>query len=302
MNGARLLLSLMLVASAAAVLPAVRSTRRPRAWALVLAVSLGAGFVLLEASLIHASLPFAFDMLGLDRLAAACRALGGHLFGGAAPFGAFAGVFALVIGLQAMRGVSATVRAHSALRHGASGMPSTAIAGYETAFLPLSHRWAVAIPGGSPQVLLSPSLVGALRHRELDAIVRHEMAHLHHRHVRFLLLGTAVRSGLWFLPWIERATTALRLALERWADETAASSSSEDRASVRSALHKLASIAPSALASYRINALETPPMEAVGRREWGWSTAASGTVPLALALAVTLVLHILQVVAVAAGA
>lgn len=299
MNGARLLLSLLLVALPAAALPAVRRTRRPRPWALIVSVSLGAGFVLFEASLIHAALPLGLTLLGLDRLAEVCRALGGHLFGDPAPFSAFAGLLAVLIGGRAVRGALLTVRANSKLRRDAAEENATPIAGTPSVVLPLRHRWAVAIPGGTPQIVLSSTLVKSLDRQELDAVVRHEVAHLEHHHVRFLLLGAAVNSGLWFLPWRRRANTALRLALERWADESASARSDEARAHVRSALSKLASLAPSTLASYRIKALEPFGPDRVAGREWAWPTAASATVPLAFALAVTLILHLRQVITIA---
>lgn len=300
MNGARLALSLLLVALPAIALPAVRRSGRPETWALIIAVSLGAGFVLVEASLIHAALPLVFTTLGLESLAEACRKLGGHLFGDPVPFSAFAGLMALAVAAQAGRGVSTVVRANSELRRNAAGQKTTPIAGSPTAFLPMRHRWAVAIPGGMPPVVLSSTLVGTLEVQELDAVVRHEMAHLEHHHVRFLLLGTAVTSGLWFLPWSRRANDSLRLALERWADELVSARSRDERAHVRSAVAKLASLAPSAFASYRIQALEHP-WGSTPRREWAWSTALSATVPLALALGVTLVLHLSQVMSIAGG-
>ncbi|MGD2100933.1 MAG: M48 family metalloprotease [Acidimicrobiia bacterium] len=300
MNGARLILSLLLVALPAAALPAVRRTRRPRAWALVLAASLGAGFVLFEASLIHASLPLGFTLLGLERLAAACRSLGGHLFGDPTAFGAFAGLLAIVIGGQAIRGVVGTLRANSTLRREAAARVATPVGGHSAVFLPMRTRWAVALPGDTPQVVLSSDLAGKLERHELKAVVRHEVAHLEHHHVRFLLLGAAVNSGMWFLPWRARANNALRLALERWADELASARSGEARADVSSAVRKLASLAPSALAAYRIRALEGPRDNKPGR-EWAWPTAASATVPLAIGLAVTLVLHLSQVISVAGG-
>lgn len=295
MNGARLGLSLILVALPALALPAVRRSRRPQTWALIIAVSLGAGFVLVEISLIHAALPLVFTILGMESLAEACRSLGGHLFGDPVPFSAFAGLMAMMVGIRGFGGVARTVRAHSALRSNAAKFPRRPVGDYQAIFLPLQHRWAVAIPGGTPQVVLSSSLLGTLENRELDAVVHHEVAHLEHHHVRFLLLGKAVTSGLWFLPWMERAETSLRLALERWADELASARSREQRASVQSAIRKLASLAPSALASHRLRALDElearhPP------RDLAWSTAAWATVPLAIALAATLVLHLLQVI------
>jgi Zn-dependent protease with chaperone function len=295
-NAARLGLSLFLVALPAVALPAVRRTRRPRAWTLILAASMGAGFVLVELSLIHAALPLAFALLGLDRLAAACRALGGHLFGDPTAFGAFAGLLAIFVGVNAYRGVVRSIRVNGELRRGTSSGMATAIGGHLAAFMPLGQRWAIAVPGGTPPVLLSTSLAGKLEQNELSAVVSHEMAHLRHHHLRFLLLGTAVSEGLRFLPWSRRSMTSLRLALERWADESASARSSEIRANVRSALRKLTSIAPSALAGYRLTALEEADNRSAGGHEWGWPTAVSATVPLVLGLTVTLVHHLTQVI------
>jgi hypothetical protein len=294
-NAARLGLSLLLVALPAAALPAVRRTKRPRAWTSVLAVSLGAGFVLVEISLIHAALPLVFTLLGLDHLAEACRALGGHLFGDPTPFGVFAGLLAMLIGVNAYRGVTRSIRANSQLRLGASHGEVTAVGGQRAVFVPMGQRWAIAVPGGTPPVLLSTSLAGKLEQKELLAVVSHEMAHLEHHHLRFLLLGMAVSEGLSFLPWSRRSMTSLRLALERWADESASARSSEARAHVKSALRKLASMAPSALAGYRLTALEEDGLQTTGKHEWGWPTAASATVPLVLGLTVTLVLHLVKV-------
>lgn len=301
MNGVRLVLSLFLVGLPAILLPAVRRTRRPRAWAVVLSVFLGAGFVLVELSLIHAALPLGFTLLGLHSLAEACRSLGGHLLGDPAPFGAFAGLLAVAIGVNAFGGVLRSLRAAAELRRGVSGGFVTAVGGHSASFLPLGQRWAVAVPGGSPPVLLSNSLAEELEYRELTAVVRHEMAHLQHHHVRFLLLAAAVGEGLRFLPWSRRAVTSLRLALERWADESASARSSEARADVRSALRKLISISPSALARDRLTALEEARHEGGREHEWGWPTAVSAMIPLVLGLTVTLVVHLTQVIQVASS-
>lgn len=293
MNGARLLVSVALIGFPALVLPLVRSSRHPREWARVLALSLGSGFVLVEASLIHAALPLILDSVGLRELAEACRTMGGHLFGGAPWFEATAVVVAVTVGVQAGRGIGRTVRTNSMLRRGTRTGIARVIADHQTVLMPLQQRWAVALPGATPKVLISPSLVGALEPLELDAVVRHEAAHLTHHHARFLLLGTAVTEGLWFVPWRRRSATALGLALERWADE-AASGSTEDRTLVRSAIRKLASFAPSAFARDRIAALG--PEAQVGHGDWGWATAASATAPLALALMVTLILHLAHLI------
>lgn len=302
MNGARLVMSLLLVGFPALVLPVVRRAAKPKWWAIVLTASLGAGFVLVEASLIHAALPAAFSLLSMDELAAACRALGGHLFGATPAFAGLAAIVATSSGVKAALGGVQTMRMHASLRHGAAHASRTAIGGHVTALVPLTNHWAMALPGPSPQILVSDTLVATLQVPELDAVVRHEAAHLRHHHLRFLLLGTVVGSGLWFLPWTRRATRALNLALERWADEEATSGSTEGREHVRSALRKLSQLTPSALAGDRISALETVAGDGEGATTSSWPAAASVVVPLALALALTLVHHLLQVIEVASAA
>lgn len=298
MNAFRLVMSLLLVALPAAAFPLIRKTRKPKWWAIVLTASLGAGFVLIEASLVHASLPAIFALIGLEELAAACRALGGHLFGATPLFAAIALVVAISSAIKAALGGLDTLRMHASLRRGAARADRTAIGGHETALMPMSSRWALALPGRSPQILISDNLAATLQAPELSAVVRHEAAHLRHHHIRFLLLGTVVGSGLWFLPWIRRATTALTLALERWADDEASAGSSERRDQVRSALRKLAQLTPSALASDRITALEND-ADRQGVAVLSWSAAASAVIPLALALALTLIHHLRQVIEVA---
>lgn len=303
MNAARLFVSLMLVSIPALALPVARRTDHPKPWALVTALCLGSGFVLIEVSLIHASLPVVFTMMGLRRLAEACRSLGGHLFGAAPPFGVFSGLLAVLIAGQAVRGARAVARTHRALRAGTS-LAATMTVGTESAsLLPLRNGWAVAVPGPTPQVILSTNLLASLGSQEISAVVDHEMAHLRHHHARFLLLGSAVGSGLGFLPWMRRGARTLQLLLEEWADLEATSDSPDTLKHIKSALAKLTRFAPSALANFRLKALER--IEAGredDRRMWGWSTVASGVVPLAMAMAITLVVHLVRVFQVAAGA
>jgi len=299
-NGVRLGLSLMLIVFPALVLPMVRRTRHPGAWAVVTVFTIGTGFVLLEAGLIHAALPLVFSLLGADELAAACRRLGGHLFGASPAFGAVAGLLSSTVAVRTVIAINATVRANARLREGAVHGIQTAVAGHSAVLLPMRDRIAVAIPGSSPSILLSESLVTDLRFVELIAVVRHEMAHLRRHHQRFLLVGTGVGYGLWFIPWVPRAITALRLALERWADEESAAGPSE-RKHVQSALHKLGT-AMSPLIHDRLRALDPPRAETTVAPVWGWSVSVSAIVPLGLALAATLVLHLTEVIQTAAVA
>src|SRR5207245_9643782 len=70
----------------------------------------------------------------------------------------------------------------------------------------------------------------------LGATVRPECAHLDQRPQRYLLLARAVDAGFRFLPFVRRSTAAVRIGLERWADEVAAGETAEGREIVREAL------------------------------------------------------------------
>lgn len=301
MNGTRLAMSLVLVAIPALAFPIVRKTGRPKWWAILLTASFGAGFVLLEVSLIHAALPVVFTLLGLRQLAAACRSLGGHLFGANPEFAGVALALAVTSGVGAIRGARATLRMHASLRIGSDRSDHLAVGGHDTILVPFSGAAALALPGASPRILVSESLVAALEARELSAVVRHEAAHLDHHHATFMIMGNLVRSGLWFVPWIRRSARSLTLALERWADEEASSESEDRRESIRSALRKLSQFSPSPMAGDRITALGAGTGHRA-RAALGWSAAASAVLPLAFALVFTLVNHLIQVIHVAGAA
>jgi hypothetical protein len=258
--------------------------------------SLGTGFVLVEAGLIHSTLPHLFSVLGAESLAEACRHLGGHLFGGSSWFGLLAGFLTITVAVRTLSAVRHTTRAYSGLRRHGGDLTETRFAGENTVLAPISKRTAVAVPGRSPYVLLSLPLVADLHSDELAAVIRHEAAHLRNHHERFLLVGTVVGYSLWFVPWASRAAATLRLALERWADEEAASGPSQ-REQVRSALRKLGS---SPLTFDRLRALDGPQAVTPAPRAAGWSVA-SAIIPLGLALFVTLVLHLMQVFRMASG-
>jgi hypothetical protein len=74
-------------------------------------------------------------------------------------------------------------------------------------------------------------------------VLRHELAHVHHRHQCYLLLARVVEQSLGLLPLVRGATGALRCAVERWADEEAAGGDASSRASVHAALLRLAELA-----------------------------------------------------------
>lgn len=84
-------------------------------------------------------------------------------------------------------------------------------------------------------VVVTTGMLGVLVPQERAALLAHERAHLRHRHDRFLVIGSLVDG----VPLFRSAVPALRHALERWADEEAATSVG-DRATVASAVARAA--------------------------------------------------------------
>ena len=295
MSTAALGSSLLLLAIPALALPLVRRGPHPAAWAFVIATSLATGFVILEVELLHIALPTALDVVGAHELAEVCRQRGGHLFRAAAPFGVLTGTLALTVAVKAGSGVLTTIRGFRTIREGALLGRRVSVAGHDAFVLPLRDEIAVAVPGESATPVLSRGLVEALQHEELSVVVQHEIAHLRNHHPRFVLLGTTVSSGLWFLPWIGHAESALRLALERWADEEAAGQRREGIEHIRSALRKLVARAPSTLVVQRLAALDLWATRGPGSG-WGWRIAGSVVGPLAIAVAAAMLAHVGELV------
>lgn len=112
--------------------------------------------------------------------------------------------------------------------------------GHAILVVPSDRLVAFSVPGPAPQVVISLGLAEELTDRELTAVLHHELAHLRTRHHRYLLLASVVEGSPGLLGPVRRSAAALRAALERWADEQAAITSSGGRASVRSALLRIA--------------------------------------------------------------
>jgi Zn-dependent protease with chaperone function len=115
-------------------------------------------------------------------------------------------------------------------------------AGFDVVTVPSPALVAYSIRGGSPQIVLSDGLRDLLDGQGRTAVLAHEAAHLRARHSFWLYLLSLVEAALWFAPWVRRSADAIRLSLERWADEDAADQ--VGRQAVRSALITAAGIAP----------------------------------------------------------
>jgi Zn-dependent protease with chaperone function len=118
--------------------------------------------------------------------------------------------------------------------------------------------FAYSVPGSTPLTVLSTGLLACLKADEYAIVLAHEEAHFAHRHDRFLLVG---RSAAALFPPVQVFARALEYALERWADEHAASVIG-DRKSVaktvaRTALLAHAPVPPGVLAFAPVSPFST---------------------------------------------
>jgi hypothetical protein len=268
----------------------------PAEWARVCAGLLAAGALVVEASLALQAAPTMLRTVGLEDIADLCE----HVAPGGTGLGTAAAVTAGIIALLACRSALGVRRRHRTARvereigwHGRLG-------DHQLVVLPSEKLVAFSTAGRPGQVVLSRGLIRVLSDDELAAVLRHEFAHVRHRHQRYLLLARVVERSLGLLPMVRRGVTALPCAVERWADEAAAGPGSSDRASVHAALLRVAELAampdiaaftaPETVAE-RLEALGSAPTRgmAVGRRLVVYLPA--GLLLLASAAAMDHILH-----------
>ena len=113
---------------------------------------------------------------------------------------------------------------------------------FDVVVIPSTRLVAVGVPGSPPQIVISAGLVSVLEPQELDAVLRHEMAHHRLRHRNYLVLAAAVDHVFGWLPPVRLSTAALRRAVEESADLASTRRSPERVARLRSALVRLAEV------------------------------------------------------------
>jgi hypothetical protein len=215
----------------------------PSEWAKAAAGLLATGAVVVEASLALQAAPVVLRAVGLEGLAELCEHTLSPVAPGGVPMGVAAAVAATVVVVLAGRSLLAARRGRRvATVEPGIGWHAT-VGGHELVVVPSADPVAFSTPGRPSQVIMSHGLIAALSDEELAAVLRHEVAHVRHRHQRYLLLARTVEASLGLLPLVRRATAALRCAVERWADEAAAGGDTADRASVHAALLRLAELA-----------------------------------------------------------
>lgn len=267
-------MALVLLAGGLALLALPGATRRlgrqldPAEWSRFCALGLAGGAAVLELAAVLAAAPTVLRAAGVTELAAACQRMLGPLAPGGAAVGWAAAAMAVTIPALGALGVARACLSHRTFRIEPWLGEHRAFGDYELVVLPAEEPLALAVDGAPPQIVVTEGLVGALAPEELDAVLRHEAAHLKHRHQRYLLVATALEHAFAFLPFTRRSTAALRAALERWADETAAGEAGEFRAVVRGALLGVTrALVDPAVAAFsaaetvveRLDALEAPP-------------------------------------------
>lgn len=221
-------------------LPAVarRPGRRlgPAEWARLCGALLVAGAAAVELALVLMALPWVARAAGYPELAHVCERMLGMMAPASTPAGWAALVAAIIVPACALRGLRRAWRTQRQFRIEPELGEHQPYGAHEIVVLPTDGLMALSVSGLPGQIVVSRGLVETLSPAEFTAVVRHEAAHLDHRHHRFLLLATAVETALRPVPLVRRSVVAFRAALERWADEDAAGEHEDGRSTVRSAL------------------------------------------------------------------
>jgi len=270
-------MALILVVAGLVLIALPGATRRagrrlaPDEWARLCVWGLASGAAVLELGLALFALPTVLRAVGVPALASMCeRALGvllpsSALVGWIAASGGVAMPVLAVVGIYRARRTYSVVRAEPWLGE------HRRVGGHDLVVLPTDQLLAVSVDGAVPQVIVSRGLLNTFSDGEVSLILRHEAAHLDHGHQRLLVLATAVDHGLACFPPARASTSALRVALERWADEEAAGDGVEDRERLAAALlgmtvsltvRDLAAFSPADTIVERLDALRLPPARA----------------------------------------
>lgn len=240
----------------------------PDTWARWCLHAIWLGMVTVAAGLATTAIPTVLRTLGVPALATACeRSLaplqpGGPIAGWLAASGA---VWLAVAGLVGFR------RARRARRH---AIVEPFIGehddrhGVDVVVLPSDEPLAYSVSARSTQIVVTRGLVDRLGADELDAVLRHELAHLHRHHQRYLTVAVAAETA--FGPLARHLTGELRLAIERVADEDATAADPQRRGLLRAVLMAsvaqprafFATLSPATVVAERIHALSAAPARA----------------------------------------
>lgn len=250
--------------------------------------SLAFGLGLVGIGLVSMSVTL-FEGVGSHRLAAMCRRLIHDVLAG----GHFGGVVAvLLLAVLSVRAVVGWRRLRriqkAAVIEPWVGHHQWQDENYELVVVPTADFVALTVGGVARQVVVSDGLIKALSDHELRMVVRHELAHLRRRHHTYLAIAALVDCIFGWIPVVRSSTRALRLAVERSADEEAAGDDPAARRALYSALAAATRCLPQpGIAGFggvemvfeRLRALESKPLTSRPR----WSYVAVGFVASAAA-------------------
>lgn len=268
---------LLVTGLALLVLPGVAASLgrhlEPSEWRRLNRVAIRLGIVMVALGPLLAVVPLALDAAGVEAVAEVCH----HLLGPVAPGGAMVGWASLGISFALFAVAGASHRRSRRLQRAAriEGWfgDHTPLSDATLVVLPTDAVVAYATPGSPAQVVVSRGLTKTLSPDELDAVVRHELAHLRNRHHRDLVLASVVDATLGWIPGMHGSTAALRLSIERSADEEASDLPGARDATRRALLKTTATMlgpVPAFTAAFtllaRIDALATPPADPSLRR------------------------------------
>lgn len=110
---------------------------------------------------------------------------------------------------------------------------------HELVVLPTAASVAYCVQGSPPQVVISQGLQDELGNDLLAFVVDHERAHLRRRHRRSLFVAACADAVFGRIAAVSRSTLALRLTVERAADEEAVGTDPQQRRRVGAALRVL---------------------------------------------------------------
>ncbi len=263
------------------LLRVVGSRLPPRSWAMLCVFALVAGAVLVLSFLFLLAAPRLLLAVDLPGLAHICQRMLGRLTPGGLPTWIGSALLLLILMLRAVRSRHNARRSVERARIDPNmGCQRGVLGQFELIVLPSPIACAFSVPavrGRSAQVVLTRGTVDALSDGEIGVVCAHEAAHLQLAHGRQITLAIVIDMVFrWWWP-VRRSTNALRLAVERTADERAAGPSSGRRGLLSSALLTVVSVPETkAVAAFsaadglieRINALSGTP--AKGRFTW-WS-------------------------------
>jgi len=271
---------------------AARAARhlQPSEWLRLNRIAIGLGLAMVQLGLVLTSVPLLADAAGVEHVAHECD----HLLGPVLPGGAVTGWASATAGL-ALFSVAAVVRRRTRRLQRAARIDvwvgdHRQLPDATLVVLPIDPVVAYATPGSPAQVVVSRGLVRVLDADELDAVVRHELAHLRSGHHRVLALAAVVDAALGWVPGLRASTAALRLGIERSADEEAAERPGARDATRRALLTATETMLaptpaftdPVTLAA-RLDALTTPPPQPSLRLRAAMFASLAGLAAVALA-------------------